>query len=338
MAESREPMEGDRRYEGVVKSFDQKRGFGWITRSEDKKEFFLHYSEILGEGYRRIDHGDKVKFSIGLYQGKETAVQVERLDKRPRLFKFAYIPDYDKQILRLKDTAQNENWSYRKEKASQCPVLKNYIFYTFERLEEEEKILYAKDDRGEEVACFNTGLSTDMQEEIFAYLVKRTSRTEVDREQEPWLLEGFYPESDRRFNCFEKKPELANYFTNPYELIYDKNVRLVVDVNHILRENIHRFPEDLRNNLYSLQGALNNAIELAKKRVARNYKTAIPQFYRGSLQLLLPLCLKTPAAADLALVVSKENNVYRASTVLPLDMAYNNARLIARPDREWLNP
>jgi hypothetical protein len=45
-----------------------------------------------------------------------------------------------------------------------------------------------------------------------------------------------------------------------------------------------------------------------------------------------------PERADLALVVARENEVYRASTVLTLDMAFNNARLIARPDREWLDP
>jgi hypothetical protein len=52
--------------------------------------------------------------------------------------------------------------------------------------------------------------------------------------------------------------------------------------------------------------------------------------------LLLPLCLNTKAKADLALVIEKENGVYRASTCLTLDMAINNARLIAKPDDEWL--
>lgn len=30
--------------------------------------------------------------------------------------------------------------------------------------------------------------------------------------------------------------------------------------------------------------------------------------------------------------------MYRASTCLTLDMAINNARLLAKPDRDWLNP
>ncbi|HII1671176.1 TPA: DUF3825 domain-containing protein [Salmonella enterica] len=32
------------------------------------------------------------------------------------------------------------------------------------------------------------------------------------------------------------------------------------------------------------------------------------------------------------------NDFYRASTCLTLDMSYNNARLLARPDRDWLVP
>lgn len=84
--------------------------------------------------------------------------------------------------------------------------------------------------------------------------------------------------------------------------------------------------------------AIAKSIELAIKRVRRNYKTAIPHFYDGKIQFLLPLCLLTKKDADLALVVNKEEQVYKAHTVLTLDQAYNNARLLAKPDREWLNP
>ena len=42
--------------------------------------------------------------------------------------------------------------------------------------------------------------------------------------------------------------------------------------------------------------------------------------------------------ADLALVVEDHVGFYRASTCLTLDMAYNNARQLARPDRDWLQP
>ena len=57
------------------------------------------------------------------------------------------------------------------------------------------------------------------------------------------------------------------------------------------------------------------------------------------MQLLLPLCLLQDGKADLALVVEKEKDgrAYRGNTVLTLDMAYSNARLLARPDPDWLS-
>lgn len=87
-----------------------------------------------------------------------------------------------------------------------------------------------------------------------------------------------------------------------------------------------------------LRLVLRGAIEDAKRRAKRNYKTAVPQFFEGRIQHLLPLCLQQRNRADLALVVGRTGDVYLARTVLPLDWAYNNARLIARPDNEWLVP
>jgi hypothetical protein len=42
----------------------------------------------------------------------------------------------------------------------------------------------------------------------------------------------------------------------------------------------------------------------------------------------------------LALVADRDNDriIYRIKTVLSMDMADLNARLICRPDQDWLNP
>ena len=87
-----------------------------------------------------------------------------------------------------------------------------------------------------------------------------------------------------------------------------------------------------------LYDSFDKAINHAIMRVERNYKTGIPMYNRGRIQLLLPLFLLNRDPANLALVVSRSGEVYDGSTVLTLDMAYNNARLITRPDKEWLNP
>ena len=82
------------------------------------------------------------------------------------------------------------------------------------------------------------------------------------------------------------------------------------------------------------------AIKRAKLMIDANCKTAVPQYYKGRIQLLIPICLVSENVPDLALVVSKNavGNQYLGHTCLTLDMAYNNARLIARPDSAWLKP
>ncbi|KPB12357.1 hypothetical protein AC518_4171 [Pseudomonas syringae pv. syringae] len=40
----------------------------------------------------------------------------------------------------------------------------------------------------------------------------------------------------------------------------------------------------------------------------------------------------------MALVIEDHNSFYRAATCLMLDWAYSNARLLAKPDKEWLQP
>jgi hypothetical protein len=154
------------------------------------------------------------------------------------------------------------------------------------------------------------------------------------------LFVDFLTESDRRLTCFRKIPDIANYFDDPRDILYDTRMELRLDWVH-LRDRLNRIPEPVRAKYDSeneLIERIRSATELALKRVKRTYKTAIPQYHNGKLQLLLPLCILSPVKADAALVVSREREVYIGWSILSLDQAYNNSRLIARPDTEWLNP
>lgn len=61
------------------------------------------------------------------------------------------------------------------------------------------------------------------------------------------------------------------------------------------------------------------------------------QYYEGKIQLLLPLCLMSDDKPDVAIAVTKKDNSYQGHTCITLDMAYNNARLIAKPESNWLS-
>ena len=51
------------RMKGRVKSFNDKKGYGFIT-AEDGKDAFVHYSGIQDEGFKLPKEGDQVEFEV----------------------------------------------------------------------------------------------------------------------------------------------------------------------------------------------------------------------------------------------------------------------------------
>jgi len=52
------------RFFGTVKWFNAAKGYGFIGRDDGEKDIFVHFSSIQMEGYRRLQEGQKVEFSI----------------------------------------------------------------------------------------------------------------------------------------------------------------------------------------------------------------------------------------------------------------------------------
>ena len=48
---------------GTVKWFNGSKGSGFIER-EDGEDVFVHYSEIQSDGFRNLDEGQRVEFTI----------------------------------------------------------------------------------------------------------------------------------------------------------------------------------------------------------------------------------------------------------------------------------
>jgi hypothetical protein len=262
------------------------------------------------------------------------------------LFDFAWLPArgadtpankaYESRLKELAERAQPEDWSF--DSAQPYGILGNYQKYTFKRLFHEKKIEEGVDSAGTKIAAFNTGLFTPNYEAICAFF-----EANRDSSRQPWVLKDWVVESDRRLTFFRAKPRVARYFDKPAELIYDPDRELIPNLDHILDENVDRYPADLRDSPHRRRMMLQGAVAEGGKRAQMNYKIAVPQFYfghegsePGRIQLLLPLCFNDPTRADLALVVEREERAYRAFTVLPLDRAYSNARLIAKPETDWL--
>ena len=49
---------------GNVKWFNESKGFGFITPEDGSKDVFVHFSAIQNDGYKSLDEGQKVSFTI----------------------------------------------------------------------------------------------------------------------------------------------------------------------------------------------------------------------------------------------------------------------------------
>jgi hypothetical protein len=240
---------------------------------------------------------------------------------------------------RLARMAKDEDWNFHRseyiKQGQNYPVLTSYLNYTFIRLLEEGKIAFSNDNNR---ACFNTGLQTKNEKDIYATFFR--NKGAENSNQPSWTLFGFFDSYSDKLSDFSPLPDLASYISNPVDLVFDTNCEIEVNYDHVFDENNERLPEVLRNNRTLAIAAMQGSVELLKEKIIRNYKTAIPHWYRGRIQLLLPLNLTSDNEADLALVAERDQNkpLYRIKTALTMDMAYVDARLITRPDREWLNP
>lgn len=217
----------------------------------------------------------------------------------------------------LSSIAIKESWS--NETYPNNKILANYMVKTYEKLSSEKNIII-----GNDYALFNTGLFTEYYEPIYAYQsgkdVKFLTAYELNKID------------------IKERPERANYFDNPELLLFDWHYPIDVQYKHILDDdkNKDRLPKEFLESSNKIN-IINGAIDTMKKRVSSNYKLAIPQYYDNRIQLLLPLCLISDDKPDIAITVTKKNNCYQGNTCLTLDMAYNNARLIAKPESNWLS-
>jgi hypothetical protein len=281
---------------------------------------------------------------------------------------FAFLPrdDYGRKLKLLSDMAEPEDWDFNiKNEELDCqvnsssqsyPILRSYLRYTFQRLDEEQKILYdTENEHSAEHACFNTGLlARETGEPIFGlFQVNGNYRQDPSRKLLKWHLSGFFQRSDQSFTKkFSGLPQVARYvnFQNVEDFSnYVYNPELEVKMpplsyyeDHILGQRRSRFPEEFqeipdRFKKMVFDQALQNAVDLARQ----SNRIALPQWRpkQQQLQILLPLYLEeNKLEASVALPIQTQGNLYIVRTVLSLDLAYNNARLLSKFYSNWLQP
>ena len=71
-------MGENERETGTVKWFNDKKGYGFISRTSGE-DVFVHHSAIIAEGFRSLAEGDQVEFEIQQDQKGQAAADVRKI-------------------------------------------------------------------------------------------------------------------------------------------------------------------------------------------------------------------------------------------------------------------
>lgn len=301
--------------------------YGWFTKREKKDFEGLNWGTI--DDFE-ISRQDRERFFIGrmAFNSKD---------------------DGQKFLDEVKKNAIGEEWSYKSIYSDlEHPILKSYLqfvlerlFYEYEKYQRTTKIIY-NNDRSK--ILYNTNLIDVFGHDLFILgdrfiqggkdyidnIVVRPSKTELKRL-------GFD-------NCV---PEPPQFFNDINEIVF--HWQWDVDAcseryEHIIGGRKDRFPKKYQDLEDAVLGQrLDDAIDFAKKLAQRNYKFIVPMYYpeEKRIQLLMPIYLETSYSKqpDFALVLTPNSDVktYTPETILSLDDAYQDARLIAKPAESWLS-
>lgn len=245
------------------------------------------------------------------------------------IYEYMYWGNYNAQIQKLAEKALPEKWSF--DEKNDNYILKNYLKYTFNKLQEENKVIETNT-----YCVFDTGLFSHYYEPIYAYGELNKNFT---GNAPKWYFKGFKDTYELGSLDIEKFPERADYFSDPSRLVFNWHLNVNKNYKHILDDlnTSERLPEILKNSdrpLDTLKGVIDTAIQ----KVIANYKLAVPHYYQNKIQLLVPLSFtKEDDKPDVALVLDlMKSGYYQATTCLTMDMAYMDARLIAKPESDWL--
>ncbi len=321
-------IKAENRYQAMliaIGSHDYPEKYGEIV-ANDLSNVAWHVDQNY-EAYQECENPDEIFTYMNRY-GKISPSNTEE-DIYMDIYDYMYWGDYNARIKELAEKALPEKWSF--EDKNDYSILKNYLKYTFNKLQDEKKVIET-----DTYCTFDTGLFSHYYEPIYAYgeINKNTSEN-VSK----WYFKGFKDKYELgALDTIEKFPERADYFSDPSRLVFNWHLEVNKNYKHILDDlnTSQRLPDSIKNSDRPLD-MLKGVIDTAVQRVIANYKLAVPHYYCNKIQLMIPLCFGKTDNPDVALVLDRmKGNYYQATTCLDMKMAYMDARLIAKPESDWL--
>jgi len=269
-----------------------------------------------------------------------------------------------------------EKWKFRTISAddyrpkTQFDILQSYLQFVFEKLLSDyndsnsknyQKITFSSDSK---YALFNSGLLDKFAQdvyligEVFGTIGKKFTLSNLKIAPGKVDLIRGYNFTPATLTPY---PDVVEFFHKLDDIIYDSDVEIDMSadsLSHIIEDGAkrNRFTEKYtamyeKGDLPAITSTLETAIENARKIAKRNYKYVVPQYRSahgredGKIQFLMPIYLDRQYGEkpDFALVLNTEimpdgTKYYTPETILELPWAYNNARVICKPEDTWLNP
>lgn len=307
--------------------------YGWFTK--------------IGQNFEGIDWGTEEDFRAAISEWKRIrpCFSMGRMTFKSREGCNTFLQQLNSDII-------PEPWQYRdrSNETILLPILKSYLENVLDRLyyEKEKMHLSGKivPNRENTRVSFNSNLMHRYGEDVIVvgetFLV---AHKQFVYNLETVLLESIsYSRYGFDNNLKPRAPRFLDDIDSP---IYKSD--WLVDqaperYDHIIKERKERFPERYRHLAdHELGRKLKDAISFAKEMAQRSYTYIVPMYYPKThrTQFLMPIYLdgSWSRRPDFTLVLDPQPEIryYRPMTILGLDEAYQDARLVNKPGESWLN-
>ena len=325
---------------------------------------------------RRIDPGSKISlrfmkgFKVHVLFGDDVENGVPISDFYPAIDRFLNRKSSWFDLHELAELSERRNWDFSNDAGNNVSLgsLNYYLELTFGRITEDiehdedcQEIVTTEDETGK---LFCTGLR---HREFGSYIYACCTDPDDNGvyQKVKWVF-GIGQEGNRSYPSeliFQERdgqrnhglPYPANWTREPEKLVfqYQRGAKSNIhfNFNHMYEEHLDRIKFDGADatgigdklDFDEFVKRVENAWPTTRKLLEASYKNAIPTYYQGDIQLLVPLYLdkRKPSTPSAALVLARDRTgkrYYYAPTFLTLEMARNNALIITRIDDSWLTP
>lgn len=250
-------------------------------------------------------------------------------------------------------------------------MLKSYFNHMFDKVMDDGLMAISPDG---DIAVFHTGLQTDRFQQLYAVFVKNERDDAQEWFFRGFTTENNVGLGEL-LNQFDELPERPRFLIRCEQAFYDLRVgppdcnwlELIIDnISRVPRlliaeatqgrielpdmrdigkeayiESLESAAEILRDDpgLEILSQEMELALNQAMDQLVLDYKIAVPTWHAKerfpALAIPLRIGSKDPNIV-LAVSWNAENGTYDSVNLLTPEMAYNNARLVAKPEATWL--